>query len=133
MVDYLPAVDTDGGKQEALPVVIFGPDGTPAGSASPTFVKAANYVPRGDQQITIATLQSVTALTVPGSATVAFMQNNTNQAIRWRDTPAGTNPTTSVGQRILAGDTLTYDGALANWEGIAEAAGTGTLDIVYYS
>lgn len=120
----------------------IGPDGkiwdvppSPAGgsSSSPSYVKAANYTPRGDQQITIATLQAVQSLTVPSNATVAFLQNNTTQAIRWRDTPAGTNPSTTVGQRILAGETLTYDGALANLELIAEAAGTGTLDIVYYS
>jgi hypothetical protein len=114
----------------AIPVYL---DGVSGDGGTAVFVKAKNYTPRGDQQITIATLQSVTALTVPANATVAFLQNNTTQAIRWRDSPAGTNPSTSVGQRIPAGETLTYDGALANLEMIAEAAGTGTLDIAYYS
>ena len=114
----------------AIPVYL---DGVSGDGGTAVFVKAKNYTPRGDQQITIATLQSVTALTVPENATVAFLQNNTTSAIRWRDSPAGTNPSTSVGQRIPAGETLTYDGALANLEMIAEAAGTGTLDIAYYS
>lgn len=130
--DTVSYLDSAGKPQEAQGVVVLG-GASSGGSIGAVPVRAANYTPRGDQQITIATLQSVTALTVPTSATVAILQNNTTQAIRWRDTPAGTNPSASLGQRILAGDTLTYDGTLANLELIAEAAGTGTLDIVYYS
>ncbi len=94
-------------------------------------VRPSNYTPKGDQQITIATLQAKQTLTIPTGATIAILQNNTNQALRWRDSPAGTDPTTTVGQRIPAGETLTYDGTLAQFEIIAEAAGTGTLDIWY--
>ncbi len=128
--DTVSYVGSDGKPQEAQGVVILAGAG---GAGSGITVKPGNYTPRGDQQITIATLQTKQTLSIPANATVAFMQNNTTQALRWRDSPAGTDPTTTVGQRIVAGGTLTYDGALANFEIIAEAAGTGTLDIVYYS
>lgn len=132
--DTVSYVDSGGRTEEAVGVVIMGGNTAGGGgSSSAIAVKSANYTPRGDQQITIATLQTKQTLTVPSLATVAFMQNNTTQALRWRDSPSGTDPTTTVGQRIIAGATLTYDGNLANFEIIAEAAGTGTLDIVYYS
>lgn len=132
-IEQIPGTDAYRGINSSGRIVEFEPQGPTGSSSAPSYVKAANYVPRGDQQITIATLQAVQSLSVPANATVAIIQNNTTQAIRWRDTPAGTNPTTTVGQRIIAGDTLTYDGALANFEAIAEAAGTGTLDIWYGS
>lgn len=113
---------------EMLDQLVSGSDGSAPVSLQ---VKAASYVPKGDQQITIATLQAKQALTVPSGAVVAIIQNNTTQALRWRDGPAGTDPTTTVGQRIPAGETLTYDGTLSQFEIIAEAAGTGTLDIWY--
>jgi len=102
-----------------------------ASVTSPLFTKGANYTPRGDQQITAATLAAKQNLTVPANARIALIQNNCSQAIRWRD--FGPDPTISVGQRIIPGGYLTYDGNLAAFEAIIEAAGTGTLDIIYYS
>ena len=102
-----------------------------ASNTSPLFTKSANYTPRGDQQITAATLATKQNLTVPANARVALIQNNCSQAVRWRD--FGPDPTAAVGQRIIPGGYLTYDGTLANFEVIIEAAGTGNLDIAYYS
>jgi hypothetical protein len=100
--------------------------------ASTVGVKQANQVPKGDQQIAIANLQAVNPLTPPiAGATLAVVQNNTTQAMRWRDN--GASPTILVGQRIAAGDDLTYFGDLTAFKIIAEASGTGTVDIVYYS
>lgn len=116
-----------------------GNDSRPQDAVGVFFVDAlgnatgGNYTPRGDQQFTIAQLQAKQTLTVPTGATVAIMQNNTTVALRWRDGPSGADPTTTVGQRIIAGDTLNYDGNLAQFEIIAEGTGTGTLDIWYGS
>ncbi len=99
-------------------------------SASPTYVKGANYTPRGYQQIVSATLATSQALTVPGSATVAIMKNSGNQPIRWRDD--GNAPTSTVGMTIDAGDTFTYDGTLSAFRAIRVADGA-ILDIAYYS
>ncbi len=100
-------------------------------SGDPSFVKAAPYTPLGDQQLSNATLAASTALTVPGGATVAIVQNNHSQAMRWRDN--GQAPTASVGQRIAAGEQLTYDGSLSAFRIIKEADGTGTVDVWYGS
>lgn len=114
------------------PVTLTDPKGNYVGSSSAAIAtREAPYTPLGDQQISIATLQTVQTLTVPTNATVAVLQNNTTQAIRWRD--GASAPTTTVGQRIAAGNTLTYRGPLAALKLLAEAAGTGTLDIAYYS
>jgi hypothetical protein len=100
--------------------------GTSTGAVS---VKDAAYVPLGDQQMTIDTLQTVQGLTVPAGATRAWLQNNSTQAMRWRDN--GQNPQMLRGQRIYAGDTLEYSGNLSAIRVIAEATGTGHLDIWY--
>lgn len=87
------------------------------------------YTPKGYQQIADATLAAATALTVPAGSTYAVVQNNGSQPVRYRDD--GTDPTTTVGMRIPAGNTLTYDGNLAAIKFIREAAGV-TLDVTYY-
>lgn len=121
------------GTLHAIYLALIGGFNGIDGQGNPTasYVRAANYVPKGDQQITIATLQTKQTLTIPTGAVVAIIQNNTDQILRWRDGPAGTDPTTSVGMRIAVGATLTYDGTLSQFEIIAQAAGTGTLDIWY--
>lgn len=95
--------------------------------------RSAAFTPLGDQQITIATLAAVQTLTIPPGATVAIIQNNTTQAMRFRDRPDGTAPTATLGQRIAAGAPYTYDGDLTKFKMIREADGTGTVDIAYYS
>lgn len=115
---------------------IGGADGvTRATFANPVPVKAAPYTSLGYQQIANATLASSTALTVPGGATVALVQNNGSQPVRFRPDGATTPPTASTGQRIPAGQTLTFDAGNAGLTAlrfIREADGV-TLDISYYS
>lgn len=130
----LPVTSTGGatgpGTQATAQRVTYASDG-------PTVpVKAASYTQLGYQQITAATLAASTALTVPGGATTAIVQNNTSQPSRFRPDGATTAPTTSVGQRLLAAGTLTLDignAGLTSTRFILEAAGTGTFDITYYS
>ena len=50
---------------------------TYASDGATVLVKAASYTQLGYQQITAATLAASTALTVPGGATTAIVQNNT--------------------------------------------------------
>ncbi len=84
--------------------------------------------PLGHQQIT--SLGSAVALTVPAGAQRALM-SATGQNVRLRDD--GTNPTTSVGIRIVAGTwhPFLYEGDLAAVRVIQEAA-SATLDVAYY-
>lgn len=103
-----------------------------ASSSAPSYVKSANYTPRGNVQMVSADLATAVSLpaTIPALATIAIIENNGTQAVRWRDD--GTNPTTSRGGRIASGAKFTYDGNLAALKLIREADGA-ILDINYYS
>lgn len=108
----------------------------PGTSATATRVTPASYTQLGYQQITAATLAASTAMTVPGGATTAIIQNNTTQPARFRPDGATTAPTTTTGQRLISGGTLTLDignAGLTSTRFILEAAGTGNFDITYYS
>lgn len=119
-----------------LPYRAGGAAGADGSSAStPLFVKAGGYTQLGYQQIVSATLASSTALTVPSGATLAIVQNNGTQAVRWRPDGATTAPTSTTGQRIAAGSVLTIDignAGLTSSRFIREADGS-ILDITYYS
>lgn len=108
----------------------------PNGNAlTPSAIKAASYTQLGYQQLLSAGLSSSTALTVPSGATTAIIQNNGTQAVRWRPDGATTAPTSTTGQRIAAGSTLTLDignAGLTSSRFIREADGS-ILDITYYS
>ena len=91
---------------------------------SVTFVAA---VVKGYQQIT--SLSGATALTVPSGSKYALIQCE-SQAVRWRDD--GTNPTTSVGMRLLTTGELYYDGDLAALKFIEETT-SAKLNVSYYS
>jgi hypothetical protein len=65
---------------------------------------------------------------VPVGATVAIIQAEA-QSIRWRDD--GTNPTTSVGMVLSAGESLFFTGDLAGFSAI-EVAASAKLNISYY-
>jgi len=96
---------------------------------------ATSFTAKGYQQLSNATLAASTALTVPSGATVAVIQNNGTQPVRWRDDGASTAPTASTGQRLPAGETLTLDTGNAGLTAarfIREADGA-TLDIQYYA
>lgn len=83
-------------------------------------------VPKGYQQVT--SISSAAGLTVPTGAVIALIQPET-QSVRWRDD--GTNPTTSVGMVIAAGETLAYTGNLGAFK-VIEVTGTAKLNVSYY-
>lgn len=83
-------------------------------------------LPKGYQQVT--SISSATALTVPTGAVIALIQPET-QSIRWRDD--GTNPTTSVGMVLAAGETLAYTGNLAAFK-LIEVTATAKVNVSYY-
>lgn len=85
--------------------------------------------PTGYQQIVEP--QSSTALTVPSNTTLALVQNNGTQPVRYRID--GPSPTTSMGMRINAGEELELIGASAVSAAkfIREAQGV-TLDVQFY-
>jgi hypothetical protein len=85
-----------------------------------------HYEVNGYQQITSAV--AATALTVPDKTKFAMIQP-TGQNIRWRDD--ATDPTTTVGMRVVANDVLIYSGDLNAFKYIQEAA-TAVLNITYY-
>jgi len=82
--------------------------------------------PKGYQQVT--SLSSAAALTVPTAANLALIQAE-DQNVRWRDD--GTDPTTTVGIVLEAGDDFWYTGSLAALKFIQETA-TAKLNVSYY-
>ena len=85
-----------------------------------------NLRPLGYQQIT--NVSSAVGLTVPPHATLALISPET-QSVRWRDD--GTNPTTTVGTVLNAGDYMFYTGYLENIKFI-EITTSASLNINYY-
>ena len=88
--------------------------------------KPSALTARGYQQLT--SLASAAALTVPANTTVALIQAE-SQSIRWRDD--GTDPTTSVGMVLAAGESLFFTGTLSAFKAI-EISASATLNISYY-
>lgn len=86
----------------------------------------AGLIAKGYQQIT--SLSAATALTVPSGATVALIQAE-SQSIRWRDD--GTDPTTSVGMLLSAGESVFFTGSLSGFKAI-EVSASAILNISYY-
>lgn len=86
-------------------------------------------MPLGYQQISAATLQSATLLTVPAGSTYAVITPEGGN-VRWRDD--GVAPTATVGMPLLVGEHLVYASAgLAALDFIDQDA-NGILNIVYY-
>lgn len=86
----------------------------------------AVLIPLGYQQLT--SLSSVAGLTVPANTKSALIQAE-SQYIRWRDD--GTNPTTSVGMVLAAGESLFFTGSLSAFRAI-EITASAKLNISYY-
>lgn len=84
------------------------------------------YTAKGYQQLT--SLSAAAALTVPSGAKVALMQAEA-QSVRWRDD--GTDPTTTVGMVLNAGESLYFTGSLAGFKAI-EVSASAKLNISYY-
>lgn len=88
--------------------------------------KPSGLTAKGYQQLT--SLSSAAALTVPSGATVALVQAE-SQSIRWRDD--GTDPTTTAGMVLSAGESLFFTGSLAAFKAI-EITASAKLNISYY-
>lgn len=82
--------------------------------------------PKGYEQVT--SMSSAAGLTVPAGSEAALLEAE-DQNIRWRDD--GTDPTTTVGMTLYAGDTLIYTGKLSTIKFIEETA-TAKLNVSYY-
>jgi len=100
----------------SIPVRIVGN----SGSSSPY-----TYTPLGYQQLTVT---GVVGLTAPSGSTIAFISVATS-GVNYRDD--GTNPTSTVGMPVSAGQQLQYSGALSSIKFIAQS-GTPVLNISYY-
>lgn|GEM_PF-6041073 len=112
-------------------------NGGPVSTANPQPVKAVPYTFLGYQEITAATLASSSPLpSIPATATIAIIQNNTNQIVRFRVDGATTPPTTTTGSRIAVAGSRTQDSGQANLVSmrlIVEAAATGSVGVEYYN
>ena len=86
----------------------------------------AVLIPLGYQQLT--SLSSAAGLTVPANTKCALIQAE-SQSIRWRDD--GTNPTTSVGMVLSAGESLFFTGSLSAFKAI-ETTASAKLNVSYY-
>lgn len=83
--------------------------------------------PLGYSQIT--SLSSAAGVgTVPAGSSRALIHAE-GQPVRWRDD--GTNPTTTVGMYLAAGDVLDYDGNLSSLKFI-ETASSAKLNVSFY-
>jgi hypothetical protein len=82
--------------------------------------------PLGYVQLTAAT--AVGLGTVPDGTTIAMIQCET-QNIRWRDD--GTNPTTAVGQLLVANSTIFYSGTMSAFKMIEVVAST-KVNVSFY-
>lgn len=80
------------------------------------------------QQLSVTT-GVISSLTVPANTLYAMIQCESN-GVRWIDDGV-TTVTTSRGMRLTAGQTMHYDGPLANFHMIAETA-TSVVNVNYY-
>lgn len=92
----------------------------------PVTTTSGGSLPLGYEQVT--PLNVATGLTVPAGATYAVITTE-NDAVRWRDD--GTAPTSGLGQQLLLGQTLIYDGDLSAIQFI-EVTGGAALNVCYY-
>lgn len=94
-------------------------------SENPRIVTEAALVPEGYSQLTgMASAKGIRAR----NGRVALIQC-LGQNVRWRDD--GTDPTTTVGMRLHAGETMWFTGDLRSFRVIEEAAGA-ELNISVY-
>lgn len=92
--------------------------------------------PVGRETLTVATV--AVALTVPARARHALMTlSDGSGTIRWN--ASGTDPTTTAGHQLLAGDVMDlteplrdYRAFLLAFKAIREGATSGTLEVTYY-
>lgn len=85
--------------------------------------------PAGFVQLTsLATAAGFSANQIPDNAKVVMIQAE-SQTVRWRDD--GTNPTTTVGMNLVAGDMLVYSGTMSAIKFI-EVSASAKLNCTFY-
>jgi hypothetical protein len=89
-------------------------------------INKPHYRPKGYQQLT--SLSSASGLTVPAGSTSCFLQAET-QNVRFRDD--GTDPTSSVGMRLIVDDLVFYEGELSLIKFIEETA-SAKVNVLYF-
>jgi hypothetical protein len=89
-------------------------------------VLAGKYSPLGYQQLN--TVSSAIGFTVPEGARLALVIAE-DQAVRWRDD--GTDPTSTVGMKIIDGGQLSYSGDLSKIKFIEIVSGA-ELNVTYF-
>lgn len=118
MQDKLPAVLSDGGVIECLPVVVFNPNGDPTN---------ATCVSLGYHQQALS--DAATYLVTPPTGTLYMLIRVEGEECRWLDD--GTTPTSSVGMPLGVGETLVYDCDASDLLFIGTVAGS-ILNITSY-
>lgn len=97
--------------------------------AKTPIVDITRYTPLGcEQETALSPATQLSGGVVPTGATVVLFQAE-DQNIRWRDD--GTNPTASVGMRLMAGESFLYTGDLKVLRLIEEAA-SAKVNTCYY-
>lgn len=120
MVDSLPTVIGDGGPQEVIPVMLFGPGGSYAGTRQ---LYALGY-----QQIGLTT-DAVSAAPAPPAGTTVALMKVEGAPVRYRDD--GADPTQSIGMPLTVGESMVYDAVMLDMRLIAQQAGA-IVNIAYY-
>ncbi len=117
-MDALPTVETDSGRQEALPVVVFNPNGLPSGAA---------MEPLGYIQVAL-TAGVPYAISPPEGARMVLLKPE-GADMRYRDD--GVAPTASIGMPVADGESLLYDVKLTQLQITGQAAGC-ICNLSYY-
>lgn len=98
-----------------------------AGAAHVTSAEGMSTPIAYEQETSLSSATALSGGSLPTGATMALIQAE-SQNVRWRDD--GTNPTASVGQRLLAGESRWF-GNLSALKFIEEAA-SAKLNVNYY-
>lgn len=118
--DVLPSVVGDNGPREVLPVMLFGPTGTYAGTRQ--------LYPLGYAQWSLSTT-TVTELPDPPAGTSVALVKIESAGARYRDD--GVDPTSTVGMPIAVGESLVYDALMTDMRLIGQSNGS-IVNVSYY-
>ncbi len=118
--DVLPSVYGDNGAREVVPVMLFGPTGSYAGTRQ--------LYPLGYLQFSLSTT-TVTELPDPPTGTSLALVKIEGAAARYRDD--GVDPTSTVGMPIAVGESLVYDALMTDMRVIGQADGS-KVNVAYY-
>lgn len=120
MPDILPTVGSDNGPREAVPVVLFSPQGLYAGKLL--------IDPLGYRHVDLSTTTVYELNDIPGGSSLALIKIE-GASIRYRDD--GVDPTATVGMPLSPGETLQYDASMGDLRLIAQSTGA-VANISFY-